>query len=139
MEHYPMFAGVNIRSASVEEIGILETKLKADPDQRTSSVVRGVDIAGEHVFIIEYLGQVAGFCTYRCEPNEIFPLFIFTPFRRQGIGEEAMRQLIVLLQQDGRTEVFIEVINDAGPFWSKVFSDYQYTEHGFGKYTIDIS
>ncbi len=134
-----MIAGVSIRSASLEEIGILETTLKADPDQRTSSVIRGVDIAGEHVFFIEYLGQAAGFCTFRSEADEIFPLFIFSPFRRQGVGEEAMRQLIVLLQQDGRTEVFIEVINDAGPFWSKVFAGYQYTDHGLGKYTINIS
>ena len=134
-----MIAGVSIRSASLEEIGVLETKLKADPDQRTSSVIRGVDIVGEHVFFIEYLGQAAGFCTFRSEADEIFPLFIFSPFRRQGVGEEAMRQLIVLLQQDGRTEVFIEVINDAGPFWSKVFAGYQYTDHGLGKYTINIS
>lgn len=134
-----MVSGVSIRTASSEEINNLEIQLKVDPDQRTSSVLRGVDVVGEHVFLIDYLGHSAGFCTFRSAADEIFPLFVFTAYRRKGIGVEAMRQLIDLLQREGREEIFIEVINDAGPFWTKVFTGYSVKSHGNNKYTIDIS
>lgn len=134
-----MTHGVILRTASADEIDLLKTMLAQDPDNSIGSVVCGVELLGEHVFIIEYRGDVAGFCTYRSVPDEIFPLFVFTPYRQKGVAAEAMRQLIVLLRSEDRKEVFIEIVNGAEGFWGKVFSGYPVSQFGPGKFRINIS
>lgn len=135
-----MTNGVSIRIASDKEIIELQALLSADPDKSIGVVLRNVESVGENVFIIESSGRPAGFITYRAAADEIFPIFVFTPFRRQGVGLEAMRQLIALLQSEQRHDVFIEIISkDAAKFWSSVFKDYPNKEYESGKYSIDIT
>ncbi|WP_122605731.1 GNAT family N-acetyltransferase [Pseudomonas viridiflava] len=132
---------VNIRLASDADIEALQALLLADPDQRITSVVWGVkgeSCLGENVFLIEYFGEFAGFCTYRAAADEIFPLVVFTPFRRQKIGLEAMRQLISILQRENVGEVMIDIVDGAEPFWEAVFAGYTVRHHSDRKYFITI-
>ena len=134
-----MTLSVRLRPATAKEIPRLQAMLSDDTGHGIRSVLAGHGGLGERVFLIEYSGQIAGFCTYRSEPDEIFPLVVFAPFRRKGVGVEAMRQLIELLQSEGRKAVFLDVLPDAIPFWEEVFSEYPVEQVFDSKYVVDIS
>lgn len=133
-----MIASTVLRAATEEEVAVLESLLKEDQHNQIKSVRNGSEVLAEVVYVIDHGGRYAGFCTYRFGADEIFPLVVFHEFRGQGIGAEAARQLIVLLRQEGVTEVGIEILDGAEGFWSEVFKSFKYRDHGSGKYTISI-
>lgn len=119
-----MVSMTELRLASDHEIEVLEELLRQDVENAVNAVRNGSDLLGETVFAILYEGQYAGFCTFRGASDEIFPLVIFKPYRRQGVGFSAMQQLIAELRQHQIQEVAIEVLPGAEAFWQKVFTGY---------------
>ena len=133
---------VTIGFASFEEIRLLQQKLMADPDKSIGSVTWQSgpnDSLGENVFIIHSDREIAGFCTYRAVPAEIFPLVVFSPFRRKGVGREAMKQFISLLKKEGVEEIMIDIVDGAESFWQSVFTGFAVRHHCDRKYFVALS
>lgn len=133
-----MVGGTVLRQASNEDVVLLQGLLNEDSDNQVMSVYNGSDMLGETIFIIEYSGLAAGFCTYRSAADEIFPLVVFKDFRRKGIGAEAMRQLLEILKMHNVNEVGIEILPGAELFWESVFKGYAGRSYGGGKFTFNI-
>ncbi|MDM3886010.1 GNAT family N-acetyltransferase [Pseudomonas sp. BCRC 81390] len=135
-----MVSMTELRRASDHEIEVLETLLRQDVENAVKAVRNGSDLLGETVFAILHGGQYAGFCTFRGASDEIFPLVIFKPYRRQGVGFAAMQQLIAVLRQHHVEEVAIEVLPGAESFWQKVFAGFPATPNYDGtKFTYALS
>ncbi|WP_177182934.1 GNAT family N-acetyltransferase [Pseudomonas soli] len=113
-----------LRPALDHEIEVLESLLCRDAENAVKAVRNGSDLLDETVFVILHGEQYAGFCTFRGASAEIFPLVIFKPYRRQGVGFSAMQQLIAVLKQKQIQEVAIEVLPGAESFWQKVFTGF---------------
>ncbi|WP_192576868.1 GNAT family N-acetyltransferase [Pseudomonas fulva] len=134
-----MVGKTELRQASDHEIEVLEALLGQDVDNSVKAVRNGSGLLGETVFAILHEGQYAGFCTFRSISDEIFPLVIFKPYRRKGVGSAAMQQLIPLLKQNQVQEVAIEVLPGAESFWQKVFAGFHATSNYDGsKFTYAL-
>lgn len=134
-----MPACVNLRLATNAEISSLQATLSSDPDQSIGLVSFGTPMLMEEVYLVERSGEAVGFCTYRGGSGELFALVIFSPYRDEGLGFAAARQLVELLRSRGVLEISLMVINDAGPFWSKVFAGCSVTPVGDDTFSVDIS
>ena len=119
-----MDSGVSIRQASSQEIGELKLLVINDPDKSLCSVTR--DCAGmrEVVFLIDFKGETAGFITWRDSAQEIFPLALFTPYRRRGIGTIAAKKFVQIQCGRGVDRLIIDIVEGKEDFWAKVFSGF---------------
>ncbi len=130
---------IEIKKASQPEINSLQLQLNKDADQRIGQVVSDSLGIGEECYSILVNGDVAGFCTFRRGSSELFTLLVFSDFRGQGVGAAAVKELLKLLRAQGVSEILLMVVNDAGPFWEKVFTGYAVTPIHENKYSVAIT
>ncbi|WP_444756567.1 GNAT family N-acetyltransferase [Pseudomonas sp. A014] len=134
-----MTEGVILRKATDADIAAIHERFLSEPDKSICFVTRSSEALGETVFVIQFGGDVAGFITFRTASDEVFPIFVFSPYRRKGIGAEAMKQLIVLWKAEGGQEIFLDILEGAEAFWENVFAGYSVKHVVDRKFCVDIS
>ncbi|WP_438279714.1 GNAT family N-acetyltransferase [Pseudomonas alabamensis] len=130
---------VMIRRATDFDIANIKARFSNEPDKSIGYVTVGSETLGETVFVIEFGAEVAGFVTLRTLTDEVFPIFIFSPYRRKGIGAEAMKQLVELWKAEGGQEIFLDIMDGAEKFWGHVFAGYPVRHVTDRKFSVDIS
>ncbi|WP_160320956.1 GNAT family N-acetyltransferase [Pseudomonas sp. TTU2014-080ASC] len=130
---------IEIRRATNLDIANLKEMVLDEQDYSFGSITAGSEFVGAIVFVIQFGSEIAGFVTFRSASSEIFPIFVFSRYRRKGIAFEAMNQLIALLKENGREELIIEVREGAEAFWMRVFADYPVKCIAESKFSLDIS
>lgn len=130
---------VEIREATDVDITNLKARFLTEPDKSIGFVTVGSGALGEIVLVIRFDNEIAGFITFRTLNSEVFPIFVFSHYRRKGIAAEAMRQFIAKWKAEGGEEIFLDIKEGAEAFWGKVFAGYSVRHIIDRKFSVDIS
>jgi len=114
-----------VKISTIEQAKIINDPLKEEPETENTHpfYINPGAFTYENIFSLKHNGQNVGLVFLKDHGEgcaEIYKFYIYTPFRRCGLGRLAVETIISVLKTEGYNELCLEVLTfDLVPFWTR--------------------
>ncbi|WP_459744080.1 GNAT family N-acetyltransferase [Pseudomonas sp. 3A(2025)] len=135
-----MTTGVTLREASSSDMQEIRSFLEGVSER--ASLGLPLEFTDRERFVYAALrdGELVGFSVFNFIHGDVTPLFVFPPYRRQGIGRAVVGLLIDILRNSNNQRLFFRVVDEhSGGFWSAVLADHDPQHYDDNRWYIRLA